>query len=92
MSIQLEQSRKKSIEEMKEINKKEAISIIERYYEVVDYGKLNETPAISKATLEFERKKAAGFFDELNQLIKLPYQPDPVIATLQKEIEKLIAA
>ena len=68
MSTQLEQSRTKSIEQMKQINLQDLILKMTDYFEVVDYGKVEVNPE-QKARIAVENKRAAGQLDELNQLI-----------------------
>lgn len=68
MSTQLEQSRTKSIERMKEVNLQDLIQKMTDYFEVVDYGEVEVNPE-QKARIAVENKRAAGQLDELNQLI-----------------------
>lgn len=91
MSKQLEQSRANSMQAMAEINKEYAIKKFAYRYEVIDQGELNAISPALKGKIEFENKKAAGFFDELNFPIKKPYIPDLEIFRIQKEIERLTA-
>jgi len=88
MSTKLEQSRKNSMRELADLNDDVNVRIMTDYFIVVDQGKTELSP-ITKAIIAVENKKAAGQMDELNQPIKMPYETDPQIAYLQKEIEKL---
>lgn len=73
---------------MAELNHDVNVQKMTDYYIVVDQGKCELSP-ITKAIIAVENKKAAGQFDELNQPLKLAYEADPEVISLQKEIEKL---
>lgn len=90
MSKRLEISAKRSMRAMADLNEDANIRKMTDYYIVVDQGKC-ELSAITKAIVAVENKKAAGQIDELNNLIKFPYQADSEIIKIQKEIEKLAA-
>lgn len=91
MSKLLERSAKNSMREMADLNGISLVRSLTDYYIAVDQCKCELSP-LTKATIAVENKKAAGQLDRLNQPIKTTYQPDPQIAELQKEIERLIAA
>jgi len=89
MSTKLEQSAKKSMRKMAELNHDVNVQKMTNYYIVVDQGKCELSP-IAKAIIEVENKKEAGQFDELNQPLKFAYEADPEVISLQEEIEKLV--